>query len=55
MSANDRNIKLDLQRRLSAVLEAVFYVVGVAVPLLLLATGLWLVFNLIRFLVGAFD
>lgn len=52
MNAGNRTSKLALPQRRSAMVNTVIFVAGIAGPLLLLAAGLWAVFNLVRFLVG---
>jgi hypothetical protein len=55
MRADEQSSKWTMPRRRSAIVDAAIHVAGMVGPLLLVAAGLWLVFNLVRFLVGIFD
>jgi hypothetical protein len=52
MYTDERRSKQTVPRRLAAIVDGATHAVGIVGPLLLVAAGLWLVFNLARFLVG---
>lgn len=52
MYTGERSGKRTVPRRLAAMVDTAIHAVGIGGPLLLAAAGLWLVFNLVRFLVG---